>query len=95
MNSRISRSSIKVRGIVQGVGFRPFVYNLAKRYGLNGWVCNSSGGVVIEVEGHGGNLKRFVKEFAQRPPVLAQIENIEVQDNLALQGYEKIGRAHV
>ena len=87
MYNNASRSSIKVRGIVQGVGFRPFVYNLAKRYGLHGWVCNSSGGVVIEVEGYGGDLQGFVSEFAKRPPVLARIEKIEVRDNLDLQGY--------
>ena len=87
IHNNVSRSSIKVRGVVQGVGFRPFVYNLAKRYGLKGWVCNSSSGVVIEVEGDSWNLQGFVSEFAKRPPVLARIEKIEVRDNLDLQGY--------
>ena len=42
---------IPVKGIVQGVGFRPYVYGLATRYHLHGWVCNTSGGVEILVEG--------------------------------------------
>ena len=42
---------ITIRGVVQGVGFRPFVYNLAERFGLFGWVLNNSSGVEIEAEG--------------------------------------------
>ncbi|HJX30923.1 MAG TPA: acylphosphatase, partial [Thermodesulfobacteriota bacterium] len=44
----IKRAKISVRGIVQGVGFRPFVYQLAFKHGLKGWVCNTSGDVKIE-----------------------------------------------
>ena len=83
------RLSIKVKGIVQGVGFRPFVYNLAHKYNLVGWVCNSSAGVEIEAEGSSQNLEGFVSEITANPPVLAHIENIEVQDNLTLQGYSR------
>ena len=43
---------ISVRGVVQGVGFRPFVYQLASQYNLTGWVCNTSEDVKIEVEGN-------------------------------------------
>lgn len=85
----VVRSSIKVKGIVQGVGFRPFVYNLAQKYGLAGWVCNSSCGVEIEAEGDGQNIEKFVSEITGNPPVLARIEKIEVQDNLTLQGYSR------
>ena len=46
-----SMAKISVRGVVQGVGFRPFIYKLASRRGLKGWVCNTSGDVKIEVEG--------------------------------------------
>ena len=42
---------ISVRGVVQGVGFRPFVYQLATKYNLKGWVCNTSEDIKIEVEG--------------------------------------------
>ena len=44
---------ISVRGIIQGVGFRPFVYQLAQEHNLKGWVCNTSGDVKIEIEGNG------------------------------------------
>ena len=47
----IQGASIHINGIVQGVGFRPFVYALAKRFGLNGWVRNTSAGVDIELDG--------------------------------------------
>ncbi len=46
-----TRLRIRLRGIVQGVGFRPFVYKLASELGLTGYVCNSSAGLVAEVEG--------------------------------------------
>ncbi len=72
------RQQIRVHGIVQGVGFRPFVYNLANRLGLTGYVLNSSAGVLIEVEGEPGQIHRFVSELNQNPPPLAQIEDIAV-----------------
>jgi hydrogenase maturation protein HypF len=72
------RQQIRVHGIVQGVGFRPFVYNLAQRLGLSGYVLNSSAGVVIEVEGEPGQIHRFVSELNQNPPPLAQIEDIAI-----------------
>ena len=43
---------IKITGIVQGVGFRPYIYNIAKKFSLNGWVLNDSNGVEIHIEGH-------------------------------------------
>ncbi len=63
--NHVSRRQIHVRGIVQGVGFRPFVYNLAQRLQLAGYVLNSSAGVVIEVEGRRGGTGEF-RAFAQR-----------------------------
>lgn len=82
----VSRSSITVRGIVQGVGFRPFIYHLAHKYGLHGWVYNSSGGVVIEAEGKATDLSRFVRDISKNPPPLAHIESLEVHSALALKG---------
>jgi hydrogenase maturation protein HypF len=73
------RRQIRVRGIVQGVGFRPFVYNLAQKLGLAGYVLNSSAGVVIEVEGDRTHVDRFVRELTENPPPLAQIENIAIE----------------
>lgn len=66
---------IEVRGIVQGVGFRPFVYNLAQRLGLSGWVRNHSHGVSIEVQG--AETARFLSELQEHPPELAQIDEVE------------------
>ncbi len=74
----IRRKRIQIRGIVQGVGFRPFVYNLAQRFGLNGYVLNSSAGVTIEVEGDDGSLEQFVARMSQEAPPLAHIEDVTV-----------------
>ena len=57
---KIKRVFIKVEGIVQGVGFRPFVYNLALSKGLNGWVNNDSEGVSIDIEGSEDNIEMFI-----------------------------------
>lgn len=65
---------ISVGGVVQGVGFRPFVYNLARRLGLRGWVLNHSGGVDIEVEGLPDALDAFVAALTAEAPPLAHIE---------------------
>jgi hydrogenase maturation protein HypF len=72
----MERRAIVVRGIVQGVGFRPFVFNLAARLGLGGFVRNQTGTVLIEVEGEPGPLDDFLAELAHRPPPLAQIEQL-------------------
>ncbi|MGD8402269.1 MAG: carbamoyltransferase HypF [Anaerolineales bacterium] len=67
---------IHITGIVQGVGFRPFVYGLAKRYELNGWVRNTSAGVDIEVDGEGDTLKAFVKALRDEAPPLSRIDEL-------------------
>ncbi len=74
------RKRILVRGIVQGVGFRPFVYRLAVNLNLKGFVSNSSSGVVIEVEGDVKNIERFINEFKSNPPPLAKITGVDVSD---------------
>lgn len=71
---------IEITGIVQGVGFRPFVYNLAVAHGLRGWVRNTSAGVEIEVEGAAEALAVFVEQLTTQAPPLARIENISVTD---------------
>ena len=66
-----------MRGIVQGVGFRPFVYSLARRHGLSGLVRNDAEGVRIEVEGTRENLERFVYELEEEDaPPLAEVESV-------------------
>ena len=67
---------ISVRGVVQGVGFRPFVYQSAKKYNLAGWVCNTSEDVKIEVEGSRERLERFLFDLQKDAPPLARIEGI-------------------
>ncbi|HEV2087602.1 MAG TPA: carbamoyltransferase HypF, partial [Cryptosporangiaceae bacterium] len=71
------RSRIRVEGIVQGVGFRPFVYALAVEYGLGGFVGNDETGVFIEAEGDEAALDAFVAALGARPPALASVERVE------------------
>ena len=72
------RARIVVRGVVQGVGFRPFVYRLARERGLNGWVLNSTEGVVIEVEGDA--VADFRAALLAEAPPLARIDRLEVTE---------------
>jgi hydrogenase maturation protein HypF len=76
-----SACSIKVRGVVQGVGFRPFVYRLARANTLAGWVLNGEQGVEIFVEGADNGLRAFVKELTAAPPSAAHITEIEVESS--------------
>ncbi|MCI8468420.1 MAG: carbamoyltransferase HypF [Eggerthellaceae bacterium] len=71
---------IQVRGIVQGVGFRPFVYRLAKKYLINGWVLNAADGVFIHAEGESKLLDEFVMELADNPPAAAQVSEVELHE---------------
>jgi hydrogenase maturation protein HypF len=76
--------SIHINGIVQGVGFRPFVYNLAVRLGLTGWVRNTSAGVDIEVDGTDSALEEFVERLRSELPPLAQIHELKLTERLAV-----------
>ena len=69
---------VKVRGIVQGVGFRPFVYQLAQRLDLKGWVRNTTAGVDIQVDGSQNALQDFVQSLRMEAPPLAHIDDIQV-----------------
>jgi hydrogenase maturation protein HypF len=71
--------SIRVRGVVQGVGFRPFVYRLAQANMLTGWVLNGEQGVEIYLEGADENLAAFVREIRVKPPAAAHIAELYVQ----------------
>ena len=70
---------ISVRGVVQGVGFRPFVYQLATKHNLKGWVCNTSEDVKIEVEGQAGSIEQFLRNLTEEAPPRASIEGISIQ----------------
>ncbi|MDR3638144.1 MAG: carbamoyltransferase HypF [Isosphaeraceae bacterium] len=72
----MNRRWISITGVVQGVGFRPFVYDLATRHGLRGFVRNDTGAVWIEVEGEPHALERFQGELTNRPPPLARIDRV-------------------
>ena len=74
-NVRVERRAYRVRGIVQGVGFRPFVYGIARRYALSGFVLNDGEGVVIEVEGAAAALADFERALAAEAPPLARIDS--------------------
>ncbi|RAY15688.1 carbamoyltransferase HypF [Actinomadura craniellae] len=75
-----ARQRIRVEGIVQGVGFRPFVYGLATRLGVRGSVRNDPGGVLIDAEGDRGALDRLLAGLETGPPALAVVERIQVED---------------
>jgi len=73
----ITRAKATIRGIVQGVGFRPFVYQLAKKNGLGGYVVNTSEGVDIEVEGELQKVEAFFGQIQADSPPLARITSVE------------------
>ncbi|MCJ7677140.1 MAG: carbamoyltransferase HypF, partial [Anaerolineales bacterium] len=74
---------VRVTGVVQGVGFRPFVYGLATRLGLMGWVRNTAAGVEIEVDGDPEALQTFVGALRADAPPLARIDRLESQPQAA------------
>jgi hydrogenase maturation protein HypF len=84
---------VSVRGVVQGVGFRPFVYRLAHEHVLTGWVLNHSGGVDIEIEGPAVALDAFVHDLTAKAPPLARIVAVEVTE-APLNGYERFEIRH-
>ena len=94
--------SIRVRGVVQGVGFRPFVYRLAQANMLNGWVLNGDQGVEIHLEGVEENLDTFVTEMRSKPPAAARIAEIVVEpafceglSEFTIRESERLGRPTV
>ena len=68
---------VSIRGVVQGVGFRPFIYTLASRHNLTGWVRNTSSGVEIEVNGPQIEVEGFVQSIRDNPPPLARIDQMD------------------
>ncbi|MDY7041866.1 MAG: acylphosphatase, partial [Chloroflexota bacterium] len=84
---------ITISGVVQGVGFRPFVFNLAERFELGGWVLNNSGGVEIEVEGPPDALEAFVVALRAEAPPLSHIASLQVQEATP-EGYDHFEIRH-
>lgn len=79
MDTLLRGARIHITGTVQGVGFRPFVYGLATRLDINGWVRNTSAGVDIEVDGTSENIERFIADLRQQAPPLARIDELQVE----------------
>ncbi|WP_418252575.1 carbamoyltransferase HypF [Gordonibacter urolithinfaciens] len=76
----IEALDIQVKGIVQGVGFRPFVYRMAKKYLINGWVLNATDGVFIHAEGEAKLLDEFVIELSENPPAASRVEEVTLKE---------------
>ena len=71
------RVEVRVRGLVQGVGFRPFAWSLARSHGLCGVVRNGADGVCLEIEGDSGGIDRFLVALQASPPPLARLAQPE------------------
>ncbi|MFH1485923.1 MAG: acylphosphatase, partial [Chloroflexota bacterium] len=82
----LRRACLSVKGVVQGVGFRPFIYQIATANSLKGWVRNTSGDVEIEVEGSKETVASFLRQLETETPPMARIESIST-DYLPPKGY--------
>jgi hydrogenase maturation protein HypF len=91
--SEIAGMRIHVRGIIQGVGFRPFVYGLAMRLELTGWVRNTSAGVDIEVDGPPEALRAFLRGLQAEAPPLAMIDEV-TSEHISSNGYKDFRIMH-
>ena len=87
-NQEVVCQRIRINGVVQGVGFRPLVWRLAKELGLTGWVRNDARGVELEVCGPGGNVETLIKRLHQDAPPMAQIDAItsRFSDSVSVSG---------
>ena len=74
------RRRVKIAGVVQGVGFRPYVYCLATELELSGEVANGTGGVVVEIEGEAARVEEFLRRLPLDIPPLAQVDSIALEE---------------
>ncbi|MFH1699874.1 MAG: carbamoyltransferase HypF [Candidatus Zixiibacteriota bacterium] len=81
ITDNIKNVKIEISGKVQGVGFRPFIYNLARQSQLNGYVANTANGVVIEITGSEDLIDGFVNSMQQNRPPLSQINNLTINES--------------
>src|SRR5438270_8306858 len=79
-SSLLTRKRITIRGVVQGVGFRPFAYNLARSLQLSGFTLNTSAGLLIEIEGAELRIDQFLETVQRHPPSLSQIADVVTAD---------------
>jgi hydrogenase maturation protein HypF len=84
----IIRRRLLVRGVVQGVGFRPFVYNLARELGLGGFVLNDARGVVVEAEGPAEQVAAFARRLAAEAPAAARVDEVS-EETIAVVGQRR------
>jgi len=84
---QIKAVRIKITGLVQGVGFRPFIYRIAIENKIRGWVENNIRGVTIEAEAEEENLAQFISDIAKKAPPASGIENLELEE-IAFTGFE-------
>ncbi len=89
MSNPVLRKEIIVRGIVQGVGFRPFVYRLAKQCNIAGTIVNSDQGVVIEAEGKLSPIQDFIESLRFSSPPLARITSVQQHSQSSLKGFKE------
>jgi len=82
-----TRVQILVRGIARGLGFRPYIFSLARRRALRGRVFNNATDVLIDVEGETNAVEQFINEITFGPPLLSQIESAERCGALDLANY--------
>ncbi|MFP4497132.1 MAG: carbamoyltransferase HypF [Vulcanimicrobiota bacterium] len=87
MSNEIKHMKLNIEGVVQGVGFRPHVYNLARSMGFTGNVLNDSRGVTIELEGPESALEIFKTRLLKHPPPLAIINDFSIEISEKLSGY--------
>ena len=78
LSAGIVRQRLEVRGIVQGVGFRPFVYRLARELGLDGWVRNDAAGVTVEVQGDQATIERLARRLRDEAPAHARVDSVAI-----------------
>ena len=76
----VVRRRLEVRGIVQGVGFRPFVYRLARDLALDGWIRNDAAGVTIEVEGDAAHIESLARGLREQAPSLARVDSVSLRE---------------
>jgi hydrogenase maturation protein HypF len=92
----VQARKIKVRGVVQGVGFRPLVYQLALQNNLRGHVFNTSGDVTIILEGLQGDLESFISQLQKSPPPQSRIESVDLEEQ-PVEGFQQfeIKESHI
>jgi hydrogenase maturation protein HypF len=90
----VARYRLRIEGVVQGVGFRPFVFRLAQERGIRGWISNTPQGVEMEVEAEEEVLDRFLEDLPKLAPPVARIDRLSVVDRFPFLGYPGFSIRH-